>query len=128
MTQRKKSVEEKAFEKETDAIIDGLIGKYGITPEGVFGEKGLIKELSRRVLEKALAAELTHHLGYAKGEERPEGGGENNHRNGYTSKRLASEDGVMEIAVPRDRDGSYEPMLVPKRQRRMAGLDEKIIG
>jgi len=128
MTQRKKSVEEKTFEKETDAIIDGLIGKYGITPEGVFGEKGLIKELSRRVLEKALAAELTHHLGYAKGEERPEGGAEGNHRNGYTSKRLASEDGVMEIAVPRDRVGSYEPILVPKWQRRMAGLDEKIIG
>lgn len=127
MTQRKKkSEEEKSFETQADALIEELIKKHGYTPEGVFGEKGLLKELSKRVLEKALAAELTHHLGYAKGQERPEA--EENHRNGYASKRLQSENGVMEIAVPRDRAGSYDPLLVPKRQRRLAGLDEKIIG
>jgi transposase-like protein len=58
--------------------------------------------LTRKVLEKALAAELTHHLGYERGEERPQEV-EGNHRNGYTGKRLQSDDGQMEIAVPRDR-------------------------
>ena len=115
MTGRKKqSEEEKAFEKDADELIEGLIEKYGITPEAVFGKKGLIKELTKRVVEKALAAELTHHLGYGKGQERPKEA-EGNHRNGFTSKRLQSEDGEMEIAVPRDREGSYEPLMVPKR-------------
>lgn len=128
MTQRKKKSDEaKAFEKDADALIDGLIQKYGITPEAVFGKEGLIKELTKRVVEKALAAELTHHLGYARGQERPEEA-EGNHRNGFTSKRLQSEDGEMEIVVPRDRAGSYEPLLVPKGKRRLVGLDEKIIG
>lgn len=122
-----KSTEEKKRQNETDRLIDELLEKHGITPEGIFGEKGLMKELRKRVLEKALAAELTHHLGYAKGQERPEGA-EDNHRNGYMSKRLQSDDGPMEIAVPRDRAGSYEPLLVPKGQRRLVGLDEKIIG
>jgi putative transposase len=128
MSQKKpKSVEEKRFEEEAEAVIEGLLKKFGATPEAVFGKKGILKELSKRVLEKALAAELTHHLGYAKGEERP-GEAEGNHRNGYTSKRLQGDDGVMEIEVPRDREGSFEPLLVPKGRRRLAGLDEKIIG
>jgi putative transposase len=127
MSQKKPKIEEKTFEEETDAVIEGLLRRFGATPEGVFGERGLLKALSKRVLEKALAGELTYHLGYAKGEERPEGA-EGNHRNGYTSKRLQSDEGVMDIEVPRDRQGSFEPLLVPKGQRRLAGLDAKIIG
>jgi transposase-like protein len=128
MSQRKpKSEEEKAIEKETDAVIEVLLKKYGATPEGVFGKGGLIKALTRKVVEKALSGELTHHLGYARGAERPEEA-EGNHRNGYMSKRVQSDDGEMEIAVPRDRAGSFEPLLVPKGRRRLAGLDEKIIG
>ena len=122
-----KSEAEKAFEKQTDAVIEGLLKKFGATPEAVFGQGGLIKALTKKVLEKALAAELTHHLGYEKGEERPEEA-EGNHRNGYTGKRLQSKDGEMEIAVPRDRAGTFEPLMVPKGRRRLVGLDEKIIG
>ena len=58
---------EKAFEKDSDELIEGLIEEHGITPEVVLGKRGLIKELARRVVEKALAAKLTHHFGYAKG-------------------------------------------------------------
>src|SRR4030095_10623828 len=127
MSQKKpKNIEELGFEDEAEAAIEVLLKKFGATPEGVFGKKGLLKELSKRVLEKALAAELTHHLGYAKGEDRPQAV-EGNHRNGYSSKRRQGEDGQMEIEVPRDREGSFEPLLVPKGRRRLAGLDEKII-
>jgi len=122
-----RSEAEEAFERQADAVIEGLLKQYGATPEGVFGKGGLMKALTKKVLEKALAAELTHHLGYEKGGERPEEV-EGNHRNGYTGKRLQSDDGEMEIAVPRDRTGSFEPLMVPKGRRRLAGLDEKIIG
>ena len=107
-------------------MIEQLIERYGLTPEGIFGEQGLVKALTRRVVEKALAGELTYHLGYAKGEAPAERRG--NHRNGSTSKGLATDTGMMEIEVPRDREGSFEPVLVRKRQRRLSGLDEKILG
>ena len=122
-----KSREEEAFERETEVVIEGLLKRYGATQEGVFGEEGLLKALSKMVLEKALAGELTHHLGYERGGERPQEA-EVNHRNGFMSKRLQGEQGAMEIAVPRDRAGSFEPLIVGKGQRRIAGLDEKIIG
>ncbi len=77
-------------------------------------------------MEKALAGELTHHLGYGHGEKRPEAV-EGNSRNGYSAKTLRTEEGEMEIAVPRDRDGSFEPMLVAKGQKRFEEFDERII-
>jgi len=76
------------------------------------------------LLDRALAGELTHHLGYARGEGP---GQEGNHRNGYSSKRVLGEGGEMEIAVPRDRQGSFEPLLIGKGQKRFEGFDEKII-
>lgn len=121
-----KSVEEREREKQKDALIDGLLKEYGSTQEGIFGEGGLLKALTKRVVEKALAGELTHHLGYEKGEEKS--AGETNHRNGYSVKRLVGDQGEMEIAVPRDRAGDYHPVLVKKGQRRLAGMEEKILG
>jgi transposase-like protein len=107
-------------------MIEQLIKEYGHTKEAVFGEGGLLKALTKQVVEKALSAELSHHLGYAKGALLE--GKVENWRNGYGNKRLGSEQGEMEIAVPRDRSGQFEPLLVGKGQRRLAGLDEKIVG
>jgi len=107
-----------------DELIELLLEKYGRSREAILGEKGLLAELKRRVVEKALAGELTYHLGYGPGEKPKE---EENHRNGYSRKTVIGEDGAMEIAVPRDRQGSFEPLLIGKGQRRFEGFDDKII-
>lgn len=85
----------------------------------------LFKQLKKAIIERAMGAELTHHLGYAKGEEKPLA--QRNHRNGTTAKTLLTEDGELPIEVPRDRDGSFEPQLIPKGERRFTGFDHKII-
>ena len=83
------------------------------------------KQLKRRGLEAALAGELTDHLGYEKHGKAESG--KDNFRNGYSKKRIHVSEGEMEISVPRDRDGSFEPQLIPKHVTRFDGLDEKII-
>ena len=110
--------------KRSDELIDELLAESGATPEAVFGKGGMFAMLKKRVIERALAGELTHHLGYAKGEAPPE---VSNHRNGHSRKTIVSEDGGIEIAVPRDREGSFEPQFIRKGQRRFEGFDEKII-
>src|SRR5271154_2146752 len=77
------------------------------------------------LIEASLNAELTHHLGYAPGPERPEAA--TNQRNGFTSKTVLTNDGKVRIETPRDRDGSFEPLLVPKHARRFTGFDDKIV-
>lgn len=109
-----------------DELIEGLLEEYGISEEGIFGAQGAIRALTGRLVERALAAELTHHLGYAKGEMPVEAGG--NCRNGSTGKQVETGNGPLAIEVPRDREGSFEPVLVRKRQRRMSGFDERILG
>ena len=79
----------------------------------------------KALIEAALTAELGHHLGYASGAERPEGA--TNQRNGSTSKTVLTGDGQLRIETPRDRDGSFEPLLVPKHARRFTGFDDKIV-
>ena len=108
----------------SDELIDELLEKYGMSPEAVLGEQGLFMDLKKRIVERALAGELTHHLDYPAGDKPHE---MENYRNGYSSKKLLGEDGSMEIEVPRDREGSFEPMLVPKGKRRFEGFDERII-
>ncbi|MQY16929.1 IS256 family transposase ISArsp4 [Streptomyces sp. RB5] len=95
--------------------------------EGVslVGENSLFKGLLKRVLEGALEAEMSEHLGYEKGD--PAGRGVANSRNGTTRKRLRTEIGEVDIDVPRDRDGSFEPQIVAKHQRRIAGFDEAVL-
>ena len=105
-------------------IIDDLLSDYK-NPEDLLGEGGLFKELKKALLERALSAELSDHLGYDKGD--PKGKKTGNSRNGHGSKRLTGEDGEMQIAVPRDRDASFEPKIVKKGQRRFDGFDDKII-
>jgi putative transposase len=98
----------------------------GLEPEQVTGPGGLVSQLAGRVIETALGAELTEHLGYPPGEAPP--GGAGNVRNGSTEKTVKTELGPVEVKTPRDRKGSFEPKLVAKRQTRLAGLDERILG
>ena len=115
---------ERKSKDRADELIGELLKEYGTSQEAVLGENGLVAALKKRVIEKALAGELTHHLGYEPGKKPP---GETNQRNGYSSKSLLGEGGAMEIAVPRDREGSFEPLLIAKGQRRFEGFDERII-
>jgi putative transposase len=110
-----------AIDKE---LIDKLLGDYK-SPEDLIGEKGLLKELTRALVERALSAELTHHLGYEKHD--PAGRGSGNSRNGATKKTIKGEFGEAEIEVPRDRSGTFEPQLVAKHQTRFTGFDDKIL-
>src|SRR5689334_7126418 len=89
------------------------------------GEGGLLQQLTKRVLEAALDGELTDHLGYEKHDPAGKNGG--NSRNGTRAKTVLTDVGPVEIAVPRDRDGSFEPKIVKKRQKRLSGVDEIVI-
>lgn len=114
-------------------VIDELLREFR-TPEQILGKDGLIKQLTKAVLERALDAELAHHLREEQaqgGLEAPESAPEparRNVRNGHSRKTLKSEHGQLTLEIPRDREASFEPILVPKHQHRLAGLDEKIIG
>src|SRR6478672_10822310 len=108
----------------TPELLDQLLANYE-KPEDLTGEDGLFKQLKRALIERALGAELTDHLGYEKGD--PAGRGSGNSRNGASSKTLLTEDGEIDIAVPRDRAGSFEPQLIAKGQRRFDGFDDKIL-
>jgi putative transposase len=105
-----------------DALQDAL---EGLDPEEITGPGGLMSQLAGRVLESALGAELSGHLGYPPGEAPP--GGAGNVRNGHTSKTLQTDLGPIELRTPRDRAGSFEPQLVRKRQTRLAGLDDRVL-
>jgi putative transposase len=105
-------------------LLDQLLVNYS-KPEDLLGEEGLFKQLKKALIERALGAELTEHLGYEKGD--PAGRGSGNNRNGVSSKTVLTEDGEIEIAVPRDRGGSFEPQLIPKGQTRFEGFDDKIL-
>ena len=94
-------------------------------PEDLLGENGLLKQIQKRLLELALNAELKHHLGYAR--HAAEGRNSGNSRNGTSRKKLQTEQGPLELEVPRDRNGTFEPQIVPKHQTRVPGLDEKIL-
>jgi putative transposase len=96
----------------------------GLKPEELSGPGGLLSQLAGRVVEAALEAELTDHLGHPPGG-RPQGP---NVRNGATSKTVQTDLGPVEIKTPRDRHGSFAPQILPKRQTRLAGLDDKILG
>ncbi len=105
-------------------LIDKLLEGYQ-KPEDLIGENGLLKQLTKALVERALNAELTHHLGYDKND--PEGRGSGNSRNGRSRKTLKGDFGQVEIEVPRDRQGEFEPQIVGKHQRRFSGFDDKIV-
>src|SRR3954467_2230215 len=89
------------------------------------GEGGLLQQLTKRVLESALEGEITDHLGYEKHD--PAGAGSGNSRNGMRAKTVLTDVGPVEIEVPRDREGSFEPQIVKKRQRRLDSIDQIVL-
>jgi putative transposase len=105
-------------------LIDELMRDAGDGAQ-IFGDDGLLDQLKAALVERALEAEMTHHLGYAKGD--PDGRNGANSRNGHTRKTIIGKDGPVRIRTPRDRDGSFEPKLVPKRQKRVNGFDDQVI-
>ncbi|MGF1458716.1 MAG: IS256 family transposase [Leptolyngbyaceae cyanobacterium] len=111
-----------------DELLDEMLSECQ-SPEEILGESGLLKQLTQRLVERALAGELNHHLQDLDGHD------SRNSRNGHSSKTVQSEHGELELAIPRDspkerlrqRQSTFEPLLVPKHQRRLSGLDEKIL-
>jgi putative transposase len=105
-------------------LIDNLLKDYK-TPEDILGENGLLKQLTKAVLERAMQAELTEHLGY----ERHDAAGDNsgNSRNGKSKKTLKGDFGELPLEVPRDRNATFAPQIVPKGQTRFDGFDDKIL-
>src|SRR6266536_2124605 len=94
-------------------------------PEDLIGETGLLKQLTKALIERAMSAELTHHLGYEKHD--PAGYNSGNSRNGTSPKTVKGDFGEIQLETPRDRKGSFEPQIVPKHQTRFEGFDDKIL-
>jgi putative transposase len=105
-------------------LIDELLKDYQ-KPEDIIGENGLLKRFVKAVLERAMNAELTHHLGYEKHD--PAGYKNGNSRNGTSGKTVKGDFGQLEIEVPRDRKSTFEPQILPKHQTRFTGFDDKIV-
>ncbi len=108
----------------TDELLDDLMKNYR-KPEDLIGDNGLLKQLTKALVERAMKAEMTAHLGYDKHD--PAGKKSGNSRNGKSKKTIKGEFGNMEIAVPRDRNSTFEPVIIPKGETRFAGFDDKII-
>jgi len=107
----------------TDELLSELV--KGKSPEEILGEGGVLKQLTKRLVENALEGEMTEHLGYEP--HAAEGKNTGNSRNGKSEKTIHTDTGSVEIDVPRDRAGTFEPKLVRKRQRRLEGFDDKIL-
>lgn len=107
-----------------EALLSALLADYK-KPEDLIGENGLLKQLTKAVVEKALQVELTEHLGHERHETITNGA--RSSRNGFSQKTLKGDFGELPINVPRDRHGSFEPQLLAKHQTRWTGFDDKII-
>jgi putative transposase len=105
-------------------LIDKLLADYK-KPEDIIGEHGLLKQLTKALLERAMQAEMTEHLGYEKHDQA--GNNSGNSRNGKTTKGLKGDFGEMPLETPRDRNGTFEPKIVSKGQTRFTGFDDKIV-
>ncbi len=110
-------------QQDMDRILDELV--RGKTPQEILGHQGLVRQLTKRLVERALEAEMTAHLGYEK--HAVEGRNSGNSRNGKTAKTVQTDSGPLELEVPRDRNGEFEPQIVPKSRRRLEGFDEKVL-
>ncbi len=108
----------------TDELLDQLLANYQ-KPEDLIGAEGILKQLTKKLVERALDAELTHHLGHDK--HQPVGNSSGNTRNGFSRKKLKGEFGELPIEIPRDRHGTFEPQTVEKHQTRWVGFDDKIL-
>ncbi len=107
------------------AVIDALLADAKAAGTPIDGTDGLLNQMTKAVLERALQAEMTHHLGYQRDD--PAGHGSGNSRNGSATKTVSTTNGPVTISVPRDRNGEFEPRIVPKRSRRVGQIDELIL-
>lgn len=110
--------------KVSNELIDKLLEDYK-SPEDLIGDDGLLKQLTKRLLERAMAAELTEHVGYEKHDRA--GNNSGNARNGTSSKTMKGSFGRLPLDIPRDRNGTFEPQIIQKHQTRFTGFDENII-
>lgn len=118
----------KKMAKPKDDLIEQLLKDVDfskLTPEQITGESGLLKQLTKRIVEKAMNAEMNNHLGYESNN--PDGNNTGNSRNGTSKKTILTEIGDVDITIPRDRNGEFEPQIIKKHQRRFDGFDDKII-
>ncbi|WP_440863647.1 IS256 family transposase [Symbiopectobacterium purcellii] len=108
----------------SNELIDQLLQDCH-SPQELLGESGLLKELTKRLAERVLEAEMEIHLGYAKHD--PAGNNSGNSRNGKTSKSVRSQNGALELDIPRDRNSTFEPTLIGKHEKQLNGFDDRII-
>ncbi len=125
MPSRKTTKAAEAAAAKLPSIPKELIDQFVTGPMSAEAVQAASMAFKKALIERALGAELSHHLGYPPGATKPEDAG--NHRNGSTGKTVLTEDGPVRIEVPRDRDGSFEPVLIPKHERRFTGFDDKIV-
>ena len=113
-----------AIKTKTELLVEELMKNYQ-KPEDIIGENGLLKQLTKQLLNKALDGEITHHLGYEKHSSK--GNNTGNSRNGKTSKKIKGDFGEIDLEVPRDRNGDFDPQIIEKNQTHFTGFDDKII-
>jgi len=111
-------------EQDLEKLLDSIDFK-NLTADQITGENGLLKLLTKRIIQKAMTSEIDDHLGYTKHD--PEGRNSGNSRNGKSKKTIITDQGDLQIEIPRDRNGEFEPQIIKKHQRRFEGFDDKII-
>jgi putative transposase len=122
MSRRRKTPASDELAPVPEEILNQFVRAGPLTPTEL---EATMRRFKKAIIERALGGELTHHLGYAPGETKPDATA--NHRNGTSEKTVLTDDGAVTIAVPRDRAGTFEPQLIPKHERRFTGFDDKIL-
>jgi transposase-like protein len=123
MPRRRKPNDDPALKPVAPDILDAFVPDAPLTAQDI---DAAMRRFKKALIERALGAELTHHLGYPPRSAKPEET-TTNHRNGSTAKTVLTDEGTVDIQVPRDREGSFEPVLIPKHERRFTGFDDKIL-
>src|SRR6478736_7975534 len=121
MARRRNPSDDPALKPVPSEIVDAFVGGEGLTAQDI---DAAMRRFKKALIERALGGELTHHLGYPPGAKPDDA---RNHRNGTTAKTVLTDEGTVEIDVPRDRAGTFEPVLLPKYERRFTGFDDKIL-